>query len=130
MSVSRDILILVVDDNKTMRQIITYFLRDLGFLNVVEAESGEHALQVLEHSAEVSLILSDWNMEPMDGLTFLNEVKKRKLYRNIPFIMITAESTRENVIAAAQAGVSNYIIKPFSSAKLKAKLEKVLGIID
>ena len=128
MSLDREIKILVVDDNKIMRSIIRFCLADLGFTNVVEAKHGREGLDILE-TDKFQLILSDWNMEPMDGLTFLREVKKRANLKTIPFIMITAESTRENVIAAAQAGVSNYIIKPFSAETLKGKIEKVMGKI-
>ena len=128
MSLDREIKILVVDDNKIMRSIIRFCLVDLGFTNVVEAKHGREGLDILE-ADKFQLILSDWNMEPMDGLTFLREVKKRANLKAIPFIMITAESTRENVIAAAQAGVSNYIIKPFSAETLKGKIEKVMGRI-
>ncbi len=128
MTIDKEMPILIVDDNKLMRRIVRFCLADLGFNNIVEATNGVEALQTLE-TTKIALILSDWNMEPMDGLTFLKEAKKREKLKNIPFIMITAESTRENVIAAAQAGVSNYILKPFTSETLKVKMEKVLGKI-
>ena len=126
MTVDRKIPILIVDDYKTMLRIIRNLLRQLDFQNVAEASDGASALQLLENQP-FSLIISDWNMEPMTGLQLLREVRKSPRTKHISFIMITAESKTENVIAAKQAGVSNYIVKPFNAETLKAKLASVLG---
>jgi two-component system chemotaxis response regulator CheY len=118
--------ILIVDDYKTMLRIIRNLLKQLGFNNVDEATDGSAALQKLRDK-EYSLVISDWNMEPMSGMQLLTEVRADTKLKNLPFIMITAESKTENVIAAKQAGVSNYIVKPFNAATLKTKLAAVLG---
>ncbi len=126
MSVDRNIPILIVDDYKTMLRIIRNLLRQLDFQNVEEASDGSTALQVLD-TKDFSLIISDWNMEPMTGLQLLREVRKSPRLRHIPFIMVTAESKTENVVAAKEAGVSNYIVKPFNAETLRTKLASVLG---
>lgn len=118
--------ILIVDDYKTMLRIIRNLLKQLGFDNVDEATDGSSALQKLRDK-DFSLVISDWNMEPMSGLQLLKEVRTDTKLKEMPFIMITAESKSENVIAAKQAGVSNYIVKPFNAATLKGKLTTVLG---
>lgn len=128
MTVDRNMPILIVDDYKTMLRIIRNLLRQLDFQNVEEASDGATALQLLEHQ-DFALVISDWNMEPMTGLQLLREVRKSPRLKHIPFIMITAESKTENVIAAKEAGVSNYIVKPFNAETLKAKLSSVLGPI-
>ncbi len=117
--------ILIVDDYKTMLRIIRNLLRQLDFNNVDEATDGAQALSMLR-SGNYGLVISDWNMQPMTGLQLLQEVRADGKLRNLPFIMITAESKTENVIAAKQAGVSNYIVKPFNAETLKEKIEKVL----
>lgn len=117
--------ILIVDDYKTMLRIIRNLLRQLDFNNVDEATDGAQALTMLR-SGSYGLVISDWNMQPMTGLQLLQEVRADAKLRNLPFIMITAESKTENVIAAKQAGVSNYIVKPFNAETLKEKIEKVL----
>jgi two-component system chemotaxis response regulator CheY len=117
--------ILIVDDYKTMLRIIRNLLRQLEFNNVDEATDGAQALTMLR-SGSYGLVISDWNMQPMTGLQLLQEVRADAKLRNLPFIMITAESKTENVIAAKQAGVSNYIVKPFNAETLKEKIEKVL----
>ncbi len=126
MAVDRNIPILIVDDYKTMLRIIRNLLRQLEFQNVEEASDGASALQALDQQ-DFALIISDWNMEPMTGLQLLREVRKSPRLKHIPFIMITAESKTENVVAAKEAGVSNYIVKPFNAETLKAKLSSVLG---
>ncbi|MFZ1415133.1 MAG: response regulator [Defluviicoccus sp.] len=126
MSVDYNMSILIVDDYKTMLRIIRNLLRQLNFTNVEEAMDGTEALQMLGQR-DIQLIISDWNMEPMTGLQLLREVRKSDKFKHIPFIMITAESKAENVVAAKQAGVSNYIVKPFNAETLKAKLSSVLG---
>lgn len=125
-SVDMSMPILIVDDYKTMLRIIRNLLKQLGFNNVDEATDGSSALQKLRDK-EYSLVISDWNMEPMSGMQLLTEVRADTKLKNLPFIMITAESKTENVIAAKQAGVSNYIVKPFNAATLKSKLAVVLG---
>ena len=118
--------ILIVDDYKTMLRIIRNLLRQLGLNNVDEATDGSSALQKLRDK-NYGLVISDWNMEPMSGLQLLHEVRADVKLKELPFIMITAESKTENVVAAKEAGVSNYIVKPFNAATLKSKLTSVLG---
>jgi len=117
--------ILIVDDYKTMLRIIRNLLRQLDFENVDEATDGAAALSMLR-TGSYGLVISDWNMAPMTGLQLLQEVRADAKLKTTPFIMITAESKTENVIAAKQAGVSNYIVKPFNAETLKEKIEKVL----
>ena len=124
--VDKNMPILIVDDYKTMLRIIRNLLKQLGFNNVDEAIDGSSALQKLRDK-ECALVISDWNMEPMSGLQLLKEVRADVKLKELPFIMITAESKSENVIAAKEAGVSNYIVKPFNAATLKGKLTTVLG---
>jgi len=124
--VDKNMPILIVDDYKTMLRIIRNLLKQLGFNNVDEAIDGSSALQKLRDK-DCGLIISDWNMEPMSGLQLLKEVRADVKLKELPFIMITAESKSENVIAAKEAGVSNYIVKPFNAATLKGKLNTVLG---
>lgn len=118
--------ILIVDDYKTMLRIIGNLLRQLGFQNIDEAYDGTGALNQLNHN-RYDLIISDWNMEPMSGLDLLKAVRRDPKFQHIPFIMVTAESKTENVIAAKQAGVTNYIVKPFNAETLRLKLTSVLG---
>ena len=124
--VDKNMHILIVDDYKTMLRIIRNLLKQLGFNNVDEAIDGSSALTKLRDK-DFGLVISDWNMEPMSGLQLLKEVRADVKLKEIPFIMITAESKSENVIAAKEAGVSNYIVKPFNAATLKGKLSTVLG---
>lgn len=126
MTVDKNLKILVVDDYSTMRRIIRNLLRQLDLTNVEEAQDGSSGLKVLRDQ-HFDLIISDWNMEPMTGLQLLKTVRSDPKLKKIPFIMVTAESKTENVVAAKQAGVSNYIVKPFNAETLKQKLESVLG---
>lgn len=126
MAVNKAMQILVVDDYNTMRRIIRNLLKQLGFDNVDEAADGTEALTKLKEKA-YGLVISDWNMEPMTGLDLLKQVRATEAIKNIPFIMVTAESKPENVIIAKQAGVSNYIVKPFNAETLKTKLTSVIG---
>jgi two-component system chemotaxis response regulator CheY len=126
MSVDMQMNILIVDDYKTMLRIIRNLLKQLGFNNVDEATDGSMALQKLRDK-EYGLVISDWNMEPMTGIQLLREVRADSKLKALPFIMITAESKTENVIAAKEAGVNNYIVKPFNAATLKTKLATVIG---
>ena len=127
MAVDLKMKVLIVDDYKTMLRILRNLLRQLSFSNIEEATDGSMALQMLRDQ-KFGLVISDWNMEPMTGIDLLKQVRGAdKDYKDVPFIMITAESKTENVIAAKEAGVSNYIVKPFNAATLKAKLTSVIG---
>ena len=126
MSVDKAMPILIVDDYKTMLRIISNLLKQLGFSNIDEATDGSMALGKLRERP-YGLVISDWNMEPMTGLQLLKEVRADERLKAMPFIMITAESKTENVIAAKQAGVNNYIVKPFNAETLKKKMSTVLG---
>lgn len=117
--------VLIVDDYKTMLRIIRNLLKQLDFNNVDEASDGAEALSKLR-GGNFGLVISDWNMAPMTGLDLLKEVRADQRLARTPFIMITAESKTENVIAAKAAGVSNYIVKPFNAETLREKIEKVL----
>ena len=118
--------ILVVDDYNTMVRIIRNLLRQLGFTDVDDAADGSAALEKMQ-DRKYGLVISDWNMEPMTGYDLLREVRADPNLATTPFIMITAESKTENVIAAKKAGVNNYIVKPFNAATLKTKIEAVCG---
>ena len=122
-----DKLILVVDDYATMRRIVANLLKQLGFAHIEEAIDGTDALAKLRSAKEFGLVISDWNMEPMTGYELLKEVRSDERLQKLPFIMITAESKTENVIAAKKAGVNNYIVKPFNAQTLKGKIESVCG---
>lgn len=123
--------ILIVDDYQTMLRIIKNLLKQLGFNNVDEATNGQIALDMIKKK-KYGLVISDWNMEPMTGLELLKAVRgaNDNNFSNVPFIMVTAESKTENVVAAKQAGVNNYIVKPFNAETLKTKIASVLGPID
>lgn len=126
MAVDMGMPILIVDDYKTMLRIIKNLLTQLGFENVDDATNGSMALVKLREK-KYGLVISDWNMEPMTGLELLKHVRADKALKDIPFIMVTAESKTDNVVAAKQAGVNNYIVKPFNAETLKMKLVSVLG---
>ncbi len=126
MAVDKTMPILIVDDYKTMLRIVRNLLKQLGFDNVDEATDGAQALEKLR-SKNYGLVISDWNMEPMTGYELLKEVRSDSQLKATPFIMVTAESKTDNVIAAKKAGVNNYIVKPFNAATLKQKLAAVLG---
>ncbi len=126
MAVDKNMKVLIVDDYQTMLRILRNLLRQLEFNNVDEAKDGGAALELLRKE-QFGLVISDWNMEPMTGIQLLREVRADPKLKSLPFIMITAESKSENVIAAKEAGVSNYIVKPFNSETLRAKLASVLG---
>ena len=126
-AVDKNMNILIVDDYSTMLRIIRNLLKQLGFNNVDEASDGSAALAKIKEK-QYGLVISDWNMEPMTGLELLKQVRgSNDNFKNVPFIMITAESKTENVIAAKQAGVNNYIVKPFNAETLKSKMAAVLG---
>ncbi len=126
MAVDMNAPILVVDDYQTMVRIIRNLLKQLGFENVDEASDGREALEKMR-TKKYGLVISDWNMEPMTGFELLREVRADEILRPTPFIMVTAESKTENVIAAKKAGVNNYIVKPFNAQTLQAKVASVLG---
>lgn len=130
MAVNKNMNVLVVDDYQTMIRIIKNLLKQIGFLNIDEAADGTAALDKVK-SKEYGLVISDWNMEPMTGYDLLKSIRgSGDHYSDVPFIMVTAESKTENVIAAKQAGVNNYIVKPFNAETLKGKIESVLGPLD
>ncbi len=122
--VNKDIKILVVDDFPTMRRIVRNLLKELGFDNVDEAEDGQMALDKLQSGA-FQLVVSDWNMPNMDGLSMLKQIRADPALSKIPVLMVTAEAKKENIIAAAQAGASGYVVKPFTAATLEEKLNKI-----
>jgi two-component system chemotaxis response regulator CheY len=126
MAVDLSMPVLVVDDYQTMIRIIRNLLNQLGFKNIEEAKDGRQALEKL-NSGRFGLVISDWNMEPMTGYELLQQVRASDKLKATPFIMVTAESKTENVIAAKKAGVNNYIVKPFNAETLKGKLKSVLG---
>ena len=126
MQTDANLPILVVDDYNTMVRIVRKLLKQIGYENVDEASNGEMAYEMITKKS-YGLIISDWNMEPMTGLQLLREVRADAQLKAIPFIMVTAESKTENVVVAKEAGVSNYIVKPFNAETLKNKLVAVLG---
>jgi len=117
--------ILVVDDFSTMRRIVKNILKQLGYTEIEEAEDGVQALAKLREKS-CSFIISDWNMPNMSGLDLLKNVRNDEALKHLPFLMVTAESEKDNILAAVGAGVSNYIVKPFTAEVLKEKMEKVL----
>jgi len=125
-SLDKKMPILVVDDFSTMRRIVKTCLKQLGFDNCVDAEDGKIALDKLQ-AGEFKLVISDWNMPNMMGIDLLKAVRANDKLKTIPFVMVTAEAQKENVIEAAKAGVSNYIIKPFTADQLQSKLEAVFS---
>lgn len=126
MSFDTNIPVLVVDDYKTMVRIITNLLKQIGFQSVDEANNGVEALDKLR-TRQYGLVISDWNMEPMSGIELLRQVRADVRLKGTPFIMVTAESKTENVVIAKQAGVSNYIVKPFNAETLRGKIAAVLS---
>lgn len=121
----KEMTVLVVDDFATMRRIIRNILRDLEFKKILEAEDGTAAIDILK-TQKVDLIISDWNMPKMSGLELLQWVRSNEDTKDLPFLMITAEAQKENVIKAVKAKVSNYIVKPFTAQTLAEKLEKII----
>ncbi len=115
---------LVVDDFSTMRRIVRNLLKELGFVNVEEAEDGAIALQMLK-AGGFDFVVSDWNMPNMDGLTLLQSIRADENLKKLPVLMVTAEAKKENIVAAAQAGANGYVVKPFTAATLDEKLNKI-----
>lgn len=126
MAIDKQMPILIVDDYKTMLRIIKNLLNQIGFNNIDEATDGSMAYGMVKEKP-YGLVISDWNMEPMSGYEFLKKLRAEDQTKQLPFIMITAESKTDNVIAAKQAGVNNYIVKPFNAGTLKQKIETVFG---
>jgi two-component system chemotaxis response regulator CheY len=118
--------VLVVDDFATMRRIIKNVLKQIGFTKILEADDGTTALAVLKKN-EVDLIICDWNMPKMTGLDLLKKVRGEESTKSIPFVMVTAEAQKDNVLQAVQAGVSNYVVKPFTADAIKEKLTQVFS---
>jgi len=121
----KSIKILIVDDFATMRKVIRNLLKQSGYENIVEAEDGVNALKILK-SQKIDFIVSDWNMPNMSGLELLKAVRADEDLKALPFLMVTAEALQENVVAAVKAGVSNYIVKPFTSETLDEKIKKIM----
>ncbi len=126
MLTDKSIKILIVDDYKTMLRIIRNVLRQIGLLNVEEANDGAEAFAMLKQG-DFGLVISDWNMQPITGLDLLQQVRADDKLCRLPFIMVTAESKIENIVAAKQAGVSNYVVKPFSAETLRSKIDTVFA---
>jgi len=124
--VSKDLKFLVVDDFSTMRRIVKNLLNDLGYQNVAEADDGTTALPMLK-GGDIDFLITDWNMPGMPGLDLLKAVRSDPKLAKLPVLMLTAEAKREQIVEAAQAGVSGYVIKPFTAETLKEKLDKILG---
>jgi len=125
----KNMKILVVDDFSTMRRIIKNLLRDLGFTNTEEADDGVTALPMLQ-TGRFDFLVTDWNMPGMTGLDLLKEVRKDANLVSMPVLMVTAESKREQIIEAAQAGVNGYVVKPFTAATLKEKIDKIFERVE
>jgi two-component system, chemotaxis family, chemotaxis protein CheY len=123
---NKTIKILVVDDFATMRKVVRNLLKQSGYENIVEAEDGVSALKMLK-SDKIDFIVSDWNMPNMSGLDLLKAVRADSELSATPFLMVTAEALQDNVVAAVRAGVSNYIVKPFTAETLNGKIQKIMG---
>jgi two-component system, chemotaxis family, chemotaxis protein CheY len=126
---NKDMKILVVDDFSTMRRIIKNLLRDLGFTNTDEADDGSTALPMLK-TGKYDFLVTDWNMPGMTGIELLGHVRADESLKTLPVLMVTAEAKRDQIVAAAQAGVNGYVVKPFTAAVLKEKIEKIFERID
>jgi two-component system, chemotaxis family, chemotaxis protein CheY len=125
--VSKNLKFLVVDDFSTMRRIVKNLLNDLGYAHVTEADDGNTALPILQ-AGGIDFLVTDWNMPGMAGLDLLKAVRADPKLAKMPVLMLTAEAKREQIIEAAQAGVSGYVIKPFTAITLKEKIDKILGV--
>jgi len=125
MDINKKMTILIVDDFATMRKVIRNLLKQVGYENIMEADNGEAGFAVLK-SHKIDFIISDWNMPVMTGLELLKAVRADADLAKTPFLMVTAEALKENVVAAVKAGVSNYIVKPFTAEVLNEKIEKII----
>ncbi|MDX1496679.1 MAG: chemotaxis response regulator CheY [Salinisphaeraceae bacterium] len=121
---NKDMKILIVDDFSTMRRIVKNLLQDLGFSNTVEADDGQTALPVLQ-GGDIEFVVTDWNMPGMTGLDLLKNIRANEATKNLPVLMVTAEAKKEQIVEAAQNGVNGYIIKPFTAATLKEKMDRI-----
>ncbi|WP_394700561.1 chemotaxis response regulator CheY [Thiomicrorhabdus sp.] len=124
MQINRDMNILVVDDFSTMRRIVKNLLKELGFNNLDEADDGETAWPMIQ-TGKYDFIVSDWNMPKMTGIDLLKHVRADQNLKDLPFLLITAEAKRSQILEAAQAGVDGYIVKPFTAATLNEKIQKI-----
>jgi len=127
--VNKNMKILIVDDFSTMRRIIKNLLRDLGYTNMAEADDGITALPMLQNS-NYDFLVTDWNMPGMQGIDLLKAVRNDPKLAGLPVLMVTAESKRDQIVEAAQAGVNGYIVKPFTAATLKEKIDKIFERIE
>ena len=118
--------VLIVDDFATMRRILKNIMKQIGFSNIAEADNGKNALKVLK-SDKIDLVLCDWNMPEMAGIDVLNAVRADNDLKDTPFIMVTAEAQKENILEAVKSGVSSYIVKPFTAETVEEKLQKVFA---
>lgn len=126
---SSGIRFLVVDDFSTMRRMVRVVLNELGYDNVIEAEDGDQALPILKQGG-IDFLVTDWNMPGMQGLELLKAVRSDPKLARLPVLLVTAEAKRDQIVEAAQAGVSGYVLKPFTAQTLKAKIEKILAMRD
>ncbi|TGG95958.1 chemotaxis protein CheY [Natronospirillum operosum] len=125
----KNMKILVVDDFSTMRRIVKNLLRDLGFTNTHEADDGTTAWPMLQ-TGDYDFLVTDWNMPGMSGIELLQKVRSDDRLKTLPVLMVTAEAKRDQIVAAAQAGVNGYVVKPFTAAALKEKIEKIFERVD
>jgi two-component system chemotaxis response regulator CheY len=125
MAIDLSMRILVVDDFSTMRRIIKNILKQIGFANVDEAENGQAALAKIGDGGNYDFVISDWNMPEMTGIELLKQVRANEATKDLPFLMVTAEAKKENVVEAVKAGVNNYIVKPFTAEVLQEKISKI-----
>ena len=126
---NKDMKILIVDDFSTMRRIIKNLLRDLGFTNTAEADDGATALPMLQNG-NFDFLVTDWNMPGMTGIDLLKAVRSDGKLKDLPVLMVTAEAKRDQIVEAAQAGVNGYVVKPFTAAVLKEKIEKIFERVN
>jgi len=118
--------VMIVDDFATMRRILRNILKQIGFKNIIEAEDGKHALKELKKE-KVDLIMCDWNMPEMPGIELLKNIRSDDELKEIPFVMVTAEAQKDNILEAVKSGVSNYVVKPFTAETITEKLYKIFG---
>ena len=118
--------VMIVDDFATMRRILRNILKQIGFKNIIEADDGKHALKELKKE-KVDLIMCDWNMPEMPGIELLKNVRSDDELKEIPFVMVTAEAQKDNILEAVKSGVSNYVVKPFTAETITEKLHKIFG---
>jgi two-component system chemotaxis response regulator CheY len=118
--------VMIVDDFATMRRILRNILKQIGFKNIIEADDGKHALKELKKE-KVDLIMCDWNMPEMPGIELLKNIRSDDELKEIPFVMVTAEAQKDNIIEAVKSGVSNYVVKPFTAETITEKLSKIFG---